>query len=152
MAIPRIACCALIAVLFGVCTATAGAAPVLVIGKDGKVREHRHSLAPATTFPPVRAVRAGALQRRAALASAAGSKRTVRGELKKMLAAGQLDQASYAERRSAFDDAKRIVRKLKGRRKVELRAVVRTLMGIAARGDLTPSRVAPLWLTLQRNV
>src|SRR5215211_4026390 len=104
MAFPRIACCALIAVLFGVCTATAGAAPVLVIGKHGKVREHRHSLAPATTFPPVRAVRRR--ERRQPLASAARSKRTVRGELKKMLAAGQLDQATYAERRAAFDDAK----------------------------------------------
>jgi hypothetical protein len=93
-----------------------------------------------------------AQQRRVPLAGAARSKRTVRGELKKMFAAGQLDEATYAERRSAFDDAKRTVRKLNGRRKLELRAVVRTLMGIAARGDLTPSRVAPLWLTLQRNV
>jgi hypothetical protein len=150
MAFPRIACCALIAVLCGVCAATAQAAPVLVIGKDGKVREHRHSLAPATTFPPVRAVRAQ--QRRQPLASASRSKRTVRGELKKMLAAGQIDQATYAERRSVFDDAKRTVRKLKGTRKRELQAVVRALMGIAARGQLTPSRVAPLWLTLQRNV
>ena len=151
MAFPRIACCALVAVLFGVCTATASAAPVLVIGKDGKVREHRHSLAPADTFPPVRAVRAQRVPSRSP-ASAARSKRTVRGELKRMLAAGQLDQAAYAERRTAFDDAKRTVRKLKGRRKLELQAVVRTLMGIAARGQLTPSRVAPLWLTLQRNV
>jgi hypothetical protein len=46
----------------------------------------------------------------------------------------------------------RTVKKLKGRRKLELGAVVKTLQGIAARGQLTPSRVAPLWLTLQRNV
>ena len=54
MAFPRTACCILVALLFSLCAATAQAAPVLVIGKDGRVHEHRHSLAPATTFPPVR--------------------------------------------------------------------------------------------------
>src|SRR6185295_12581241 len=37
-------------------------------------------------------------------------------------------------------------------RKLELGAVVKSLQDVAARGQLTASRLAPLWLTLQRNV
>ncbi len=58
----------------------------------------------------------------------------------------------YAERRAAYDDAKRRLKKLNGARKVELGAVVATLEDVAARGQLTPSRLAPMFLTLSRNV
>ena len=44
-----------------------------------------------------------------------------------------------------------MVRKLSGRRRLELGAVVSTLEGIAARGGLTASRLGPLWMTLERN-
>jgi hypothetical protein len=145
MAFPRIVCCVLVGVLCGVCAASAEAAPVLVIGKDGRVREHRHSLAPATTFPPVRAVRAPR-------AFAAASKRTVPSELARLRDSGQIDDATYAERLAAFNDARKKVKKLTGRRKLELGAVVNTLQDVAARGQLTVSRLAPLFLTLQRNV
>ena len=37
------------------------------------------------------------------------------------------------------------------RRRHELSAVIATIAGIASRGQLTPSRLAPLWLTLARN-
>jgi hypothetical protein len=150
MAFPRTACCVLVAVLCSVCAATAQAAPTLIIGKDGRVREHRHSLAPATTFPPVR--NAADNDRSRTLARAAAKRRTVPGELKKLLAAGQIDDAAYAERRTAYDDALRTVKRLKGTRKAELGAVVKTLEDVAARGQLTASRLAPMFLTLQRNV
>ena len=149
MAFPRIACCALVAIVCSICAATAQAAPVLVIGKDGRVREHRHSLAPATTFPPVRSIPNTPRRR---LASAAARKRTVPGELKTLLASGQIDDAAYAERRAAYDDAVGTLKTLTGTRKKELGAVVTTLQDIAARGQLTASRLAPLFLTLQRNV
>ncbi len=73
------------------------------------------------------------------------------GELKKLRDAGAIDAATYAERRSAYDDAKRTVKRLSGRRELELGAVVRTLEDVAARGQLSASRLAPLFLTLQRN-
>jgi hypothetical protein len=149
MAFPRTTCCLLVAVALGLMAASAQAAPVLVLGKDGEVRRHVHSLAPATTFPARRAARV----RRASTprASAARQKRTVKGELKAMYAAGAIDGATYAERRRAFQDARRTVKRLKGTRKTELRAVVATIQDIAARGRLTVSRLAPLWLTLERN-
>ncbi len=116
---------------------------------DGSVVRHRHSLTPAETFPPVRSA---ADQRRAEpTATLAQKRRTVPGELKKLRASGAIDDNAYAERRAAYDDAKRTVKKLSGRRKLELGAVVRTLEDVAARGQLRASRLAPLFLTLQRN-
>ena len=116
---------------------------------DGSVVRHRHSLAPAKTFP---AVRSAADQRRSArVATLAQTRRTVPGELKRLLAAGAIDDATYAERRAAYDDAKRTVKRLSGRRRLELWAVVKTLEGVAARGQLTASRLPALFLTLQRN-
>ena len=116
---------------------------------DGSVVRHRHSLAPAETFP---AVRSAADQRRSArVATLSQTRRTLPGELKRLLAAGAIDDATYAERRAAYDDAKRTVKRLSGRRKLELGAVVKTLEGVAARGQLTASRLPALFLTLQRN-
>ena len=116
---------------------------------DGSVVRHRHSLAPAETFPPVRS--AADQGRSKPVATLSRTRRTVPGELKRLRAAGAIDDATYAERRAAYDDAKRTVRRLSGRRKVELGAVVKTLEDVAARGQLSASRVAPLFLTLQRN-
>jgi D-glucuronyl C5-epimerase C-terminus len=127
----------------------AAAAPVLVMREDGSVVRHRHSLTPAETFPPVRSA---ADQRRSKPAATLSQRRrTVPGELKRLLAAGAIDDATYAERHAAYDDAKRTVKSLRGRRKLELGAVVKTLEDIAARGQLSASRLAPLFLTLQRN-
>jgi hypothetical protein len=142
--------CLFIALACTLCTAVpAAAAPVLVMRDDGSVVRHGKSLAPAETFPPVRSA---ADQRRSVpVATLAQKRRTVPGELKNLLTAGAIDDAIYAERRAAYDDAKRTVKKLSGRRQLELGAVVKTLEGVAARGQLTASRLAPLFLTLQRN-
>ena len=151
MAAMRIVRCLLIALACSFCAAGAAqAAPVLVMGEDGRVHRHARSLAPATAFPAPRAVRA----RRAAerpRATLAASRRTVVRELKALLAAGAIDQATYAERRAAYDEAGRSVRRLTGARRVELGAAIATLEDIAARGQLTASRLAPLFLTLERN-
>ena len=116
---------------------------------DGSVVRHRHSLTPAETFPPVRS--AADHRRAATTATLARKRRTVPGELKRLRASGAIDDSAYAERRAAYDDAKRTVKRLSGRRKLELGAVVRTLEDVAARGQLRASRLAPLFLTLQRN-
>jgi len=142
--------CLFIALACTLCTAVpATAASVLVMREDGSIVRHRHSLAPAETFP---AVRSAADQRRSARAATLSARRrTVPGELQKLLASGAIDDATYAERRGAYDDAKRTVKKLSGRRKLELGAVVKTLEDVAARGQLSASRLPALFLTLQRN-
>jgi hypothetical protein len=140
----RCLCIALLAILAG--AASAHAAPVLVLGKDGHVRVHDDPLGPQAGPTATR----GATRAPRALAAAARRK-TVIGELKRLLAAGAIDLPTYQARRASYEDAKRVVRKLSGRRALELGAVVRTLEGIAARGALTASRVEPLWMTLERN-
>jgi hypothetical protein len=143
--------CLFIALACTLCTAVpAVAAPVLVMRDDGSVVRHGKSLAPSETFPPVRSS-ADQRRSRAVATLSAKRRRTVPGELKQLLAAGAIDDAAYAERRAAYADAKRTVRKLSGRRKLELGAVVETLEGVAARGELTASRLPALFLTLQRN-
>jgi hypothetical protein len=141
----RIACCVIVAVLCSLATPAAEAAPVLVLGKDGRARVHRHSLAPAVSLPrPARDGTSRELARRK-------RQRTVIGSLKKLLASGAIDQPTYDARRASYEQAKAAAKKLKGIRRRELSAVVRTVEGIAARGLLTPSRLNAIGLTLDRN-
>jgi hypothetical protein len=76
---------------------------------------------------------------------------TVLSELARFRDAGVLDPATYGARKATYDSAVRLGKKLPGFRGVQMRGVVGQLDGIAARGDLTPERIAPLWLTLERN-
>ncbi len=148
----RCACVALLTMLFA--APAASATDVLVLDEDGRARATQDPFVPAATDTPAhlgrRAPRAGLAERRAA---AAVSKPTVAGELKRLLADGAIDQATYDERRAAYDRARELVRnKLEGTRKTELGAVVRTLDDIAAAGGLTVSRMPALFLTLDRNI
>jgi hypothetical protein len=76
---------------------------------------------------------------------------TVRGELRRMLAAGLISPADHDARRAAYDAVARAARGARGWRRRELAGALRTVEGIAARGALTPSRLALLWLMLERN-
>jgi hypothetical protein len=148
----RIVRCVSIALAWSLCAAGAAhAAPVLVMDEDGRVHRHARSLAPATSLPAPRPARGGRAGERPRATLAARRKRTVVGELKALRSSGAIDQAAYAERRAAYAGAKRTVRRLDGTRRAELGAVVGTLEDVAARGDLTASRLAPLFLTLERN-
>lgn len=77
--------------------------------------------------------------------------RTLRGELTRLLRSGQIDRATYAADRRTFDDAIRTARRLSGTRRSELLAVLGILHDVAARGQLTASRLPGLFLMLQRN-
>ncbi len=82
---------------------------------------------------------------------AAASKRTVRGELARMLSAGAIDRATYDARLATYLDARKLLRKLGGTRRAELGAVLRNLDDVAARGDLNVSRLPALFTTIARN-
>src|SRR5207244_3811578 len=79
------------------------------------------------------------------------SKKTVKRELRRMLAAGAI--ASEDERRyeDSYDGARTTLRHLHGTRRAELGAVLSNLDEIAADGLLTVSRLPSLFLTLERN-
>src|SRR4051812_47582180 len=122
MAFPRIACCALVALLCSLFASAAQAAPVLVMDKDGHVRSHAHSLAPASTFPAPR--RAATAARPRAGVAASRRAKAVPEALAALRDAGAIDDTAYAGRLAAYDDAMKTVKRLSGTRKRELAAVV----------------------------
>src|SRR3954454_16004217 len=85
-------------------------------------------------------------------AAQAAKRKTVTGELRRMYDGGSLAHADYAADRAASADARAKVSKLPGARRLELSGVIRDLEDMAARGQFEPSRMPPLFLTLERNV
>jgi D-glucuronyl C5-epimerase C-terminus len=81
----------------------------------------------------------------------AAKHKTVKSELRRMLDAGSLAPDAYSADTGIYADARAKVKKLSGARRLELSGVIRDLEDMAARGQFTPSRMPPLFLTLQRN-
>ncbi len=144
MPLARSLCLALLAALL--CAAPAAADDVLVLGKDGKVRARDDRALPA------RDIAAPATARPARAAAAKKKRRTVIGELKRLRDAARITPEDYAARRAVYEDVKRQTRGLSGARETIMRSVVRIVDDIAARRQLTPTRLHPLWLTLERNL
>ena len=143
MPVTRTLCLALLALLL--CAAPAAADDVLVLGKDGKVRaRHDRALPAAEMRAPRRAVATAAARKK--------KRRTVIGELKRLRDGGLITPEDYAARRAVYDDVRRSTRRLSGLRETIMRSVVRTVEDIAARRQLTPTRLRPLWLTMERNL
>jgi D-glucuronyl C5-epimerase C-terminus len=128
------------------CAAPAAADEVLVLGKDGRVhaRDDRFLRQSELKAPRARAV--------AGVAARKKKRRTVIGELKRLRDRGQIAPEDYAVRRAVYEDVKRGTRRLSGVRETIMRSVVRTVDDIAARRQLTASRLNPLWLTMERNL
>lgn len=76
---------------------------------------------------------------------------TVGEALAQLLASGAIDRPEYEIRRDGYRAAVSTARRLHGRRRGELVAVIHRLDAIAARGLLSASRVRPLFLTLAMN-
>lgn len=129
----------------------AAASPVLVL--DGtQVRPAVDPwIAPEPALPGAGARAHAASAARAPVARAAAHRRTVIGELKRLLAAGAIDTATYIADRTIYEDAVKVQRKLQGTRRTELGAVLATLDSLAARNLIRVGRLPALFLTLQRN-
>src|SRR5438128_12328435 len=82
----------------------------------------------------------------------AKARRTVTGELQRLYASGAVAQADYAADRAMYSDARAKLKKLRGARKLELAGVLRDLDDMAARGQLSASRLPALFPTLPHNV
>ena len=123
----------------------AGASPALVLDGSQVKRVDRAFEGPTELPPPSRA--RTALQKR----SVSPLGRPTRDALDGLLASGQIDQPNHHARTDTIKRALRAYRALTGTRKAELRAVITNADGIATAGDLTPSRLEPVFLTLERN-
>jgi hypothetical protein len=77
--------------------------------------------------------------------------RTVRGALRRAWIQGAIDSATHARLRRIWWTAGRAQARLGGRRRAELAAVIGVATTLAREGLLTPSRLEPVFLTLQRN-
>jgi D-glucuronyl C5-epimerase C-terminus len=147
MPVARCVLVALLALLVG--AAPASADEVLMLGRDGKVTVRQDRFLPAADLPAPPAAMSRA--RRWPLATASAL-RTVVGELRRLRASGQIAWPEYRARRDAYYDARRKTKRLSGARRVQMRAVLGTIEAIAARRQLTRSRLPALWLTLDRNL
>jgi hypothetical protein len=139
---------------------SASASPVLVMGKDGVVRERTDSALPPrghplAELPAPRGAARAMTARASAIASSPRARRaaarTVRGELSRLLRARQIMRADHDRYRRVFDDALSLVKKLSGTRQGALQGVINNTNHMAARGDMTASRLPAIFHTLQRN-
>lgn len=143
-----------IALLGSVLVALAAASPspaatVHVMDRDGRVQTRQDRFLPAPAPAPRPAPAAG--RPPAALATRAAARRTVRGELARLRKAGAVDATTHVRHLATWDGAQRTLRKLRGRRAVELRAVLRNLDDVAAAGGLTSTRLGAAFETVARN-
>jgi len=134
----------------------ASASPVLTLGHDGRavMREDPYLPAPAAqTQPPPSAARNAAPDRTrdARDASKHKKRRTVRGELNRLLRARAISQATHDGYRSIYYQARKTRGKLGGARRSALGATIANLEQIAASGLLTASRLPALMETVKRN-
>jgi hypothetical protein len=133
-------------------TIAAGAERVLVMDAHGRVHAHVDRALPPEAAAPLEAPAFSVASLAGApRATAATRERTVRSELKGLLASGQIDAATQARYRRMFDDAIRTAGRLSGTRRSELQAVIANLHDIAARDNLTAARLPALFATLARN-
>ncbi len=77
---------------------------------------------------------------------------TVYGTLQSLKSSGALSAEAYGEDSSTYTEALSAVKHLSGTRRAELESVVANVQQIAASGQLIPSRLPALMLTLERNV
>jgi len=76
---------------------------------------------------------------------------TVTAALQSLLHGGSIAEAAYRQDYSAYVAAKRSVGRLGGTRRAELSAVLTNVQQMAAAGQLIPSRLPAVFLTLERN-
>jgi len=137
----RLVCCALVVGAFA--AAPAQAETVLTLGTDGEVRETDQDLGRKADLPaPPRASVATIAKRK---------RRSVSRALADLVEGAQISEEERSARLAALQLAKDATADLEGTRRTELKAVVKAIKGVAARRELTRSRLAPLWLILERN-
>jgi len=126
-------------VLLGVALAPSGAAAI-----KPSARTELGPLGAPVSAPAQRPARTGPRAH-----AAAGP--TVTRALSTLLSSGQITEATYRRDYLAYTAAKRSLAKLSGTRRAELGAVMANTQAIAAAGQLTASRQAAVFLTLEKN-
>jgi hypothetical protein len=120
----------------------------LVLGAGGRVHFRSDRFTPPPQPPPP----APAAHPSAGVeAHAAKAQRSFTKALRLLRSGGAIGAAAYDSYLSDYQGVRHSLTKLRGTRRAELGAVVANLEAIAARGQLTASRLPALMLTLERN-
>lgn len=144
----RIALAVTVAALVGLGgTASALAARVLVLSRDGQVRVENDPFltTPATPIP------AGGLSAHVSSLAHVATDRSVRSALARLSQAGAISSAAYHSYLGIFNGAVATMGRLRGIPAYELGSVIENVDSIAARGQLGPARLPAVFLTLSRN-
>src|SRR3954451_25229095 len=130
------------------CAAPAAASPVLVYDNGHVTRSDDPPLpSAAESNAGLRAPRPCGTAPIPAEASAV----TVSKALRRAYDRGDIDPETFSAYRDTYSAAKHAWHRLGGNRRAQLGAVITTVNQLAARGGLTPGRMAPVFLELQRN-
>ncbi|HEX4720330.1 MAG TPA: D-glucuronyl C5-epimerase family protein [Thermoleophilaceae bacterium] len=143
---PFLIAAALAALVFA---APAAASPVLVYDDGHVAKADDPWLPPATAANP--AVDTPQQCIPGAAAGARASAVSVGKALRKAYDKGSIDRATYSGYADVYSKAKSAIHKLGGNRRLELGAVITTVNQLAAGGQLTATRMKPVFLELQRN-
>jgi len=140
---------------------TAAASSILVLGREGHAVAREDPFVPAdvvTPAPSADVVRARATSQPAraaasarATVTSAASTVTIGTTLKRLYKTGQIGLAEYKADTGGLDAAIRTAARLRGTRAIELYSVLTNLHDMAVAGEMTPSRLPPLFLTLNHN-
>jgi hypothetical protein len=146
----------LVLLVLGAFPSVAAAAPVLVLGHDGRVvkRNDRFLNVNALTPPPATAGRAHAHPRSNAAKPPARRKRkpiTVGSVLSQLKRSHAISADRYGEAVGAFNGALAAEKRLRGTRRTELDAVTESVHNIAVSKQLTASRLPAIVATLNAN-
>ena len=165
--------------MLAILPSSAAAAPVTVLGRDGRVSIRDDPFLTGQALTPAPAATPSSRIARAAASSggtgvnggsggdtsvkggSGGSRRkrrrrarpepTVRSELTRLLESNAIDQAAYQQYNGSFSAALAAEKRLQGTRRAELTAVTETLHQIAVSKAFIPSRLPALFETLDRN-
>ena len=134
-------------------TASALAARVLVLSRDGHVRveNDRFVASPATPMPTTSAPSPARVARVSSASSKAHRRTTVKAALTRLLQSGEISSTEYQSDLGTLGNAEATAARLHGTPAAELQAVIGNLQSFAARGLLGPGRLPALFLTLGRN-
>jgi hypothetical protein len=136
--------------------APAAASPVLVYDDGHVTTADDPALPPATAANPLvdapRACRRGGVTPLQTGDSAAHAAAVSVGQaLRRAYQKGAIGRDAYSSYSDVYSKAKAALHRLGGNRRIELGAVVTTVNLLAARGELTASRMSPVFLELERN-
>jgi hypothetical protein len=132
---------------------SAVAAPVLVLGHDGRAvtRNDPFVVGPALTPAPASRARVSTVMRTAAAARRRSPARTVYSVLAALRRTGAIPATTYQADTASFRAALAEEEHLNGTRRSELASITETMHEIAASGQLTASRLPALFATLAAN-